>query len=281
MSDGRLNAVPDRYLQAAALNSAPPPVRSDELADGATPVEQLLRILGLAANADDVTDGSTSAEGHAQREAGTTGAAATFPGQDGAAAGQIISGVAGSLAGLLQPLAQLPQQFAQGAQQAVQAAGSPTVSAEPADVTDEQITDTAPDPADDAAGLGTDPMAVSPDSGITTPSAVLSPAVIPSPATHPSAAPGPAPSPAQANPKSAAPASAPVMTGMPMVPPAGLGTAGMSAVESKTDTKRVSVPSVRNGAGVQGRIGVAGPVVTTRIDGKPVAVGRAPATEPE
>lgn len=279
MSDDRLNAAPDAYLQAAAANSAPPPVLSDPLADGATPIEQLLRVLGLAANSDDAGDMTASAEGYAQRDAWTTTAATAFPGQDGAAAGQIASGVAGALAAILAPLTQLPQQFTQGAQQMVRAAASLTGHDELTD----PITDAVQDPGADAVDLdmAADPMTASPAPGVTAPSAALSPAVIPSPGTHPSAASATsAPARVQGNLKTATPAAPPVMTGMPLMPPAGLGNTGLSTTDPKTDTKRVAPPPVRNGAGVQGRMGVAGPVVTTRIEEKPVAVRRAPAAEP-
>lgn len=283
MSDDRLNAAPEVYLQAAVANSAPPPVPSDPLADGATPVEELLRVLGLAANSDDAGDVTAGAEGYAQRDAWTTAAATAFPGQDGAAAGQIASGVAGALAGILAPLTQLPQQFTQGAQQVVQAATSLTGPGEPTDPITDPITDAVRDPGTDTVdlNLNTDPLTASPAPGLAAPSAALSPAVIPSPGTHPSAvSAAPAPARAQGSPKSATPAAAPVMTGMPLMSPAGPSTAGLSTADARTDTKRVAPPSVRNGAGVQGRMGVAGPVVTARVDGKPVAVGRAPAAEP-
>lgn len=284
MSDARLSAEPDRYLQAAALNSVPPPVPSDPLADGVTPVEQLLRVLGLAANADDAGDGAAGAEGYAQREAWTAEAARTFPGQDGAAAGQIASGVAGALAGIMAPLTQLPQQFTQGAQQVVQAATSLTGRGTPPDpITDPNSdADTAQDPDPDAVDLGAEAAAAadagSPGSTPTAPSAVLSPAVVASPATHPSASSAPAQ--ARTLPTLPALAPAPGMTGMPMMPPAAVSAAGTSAADSKAETKRVSVPSVRNGAAVQGRIGVTGPVVTTSTDGKPAASRRAPTVEP-
>ena len=283
MSDDRLNAAPDAYLHAAAANSAPPPVLSDPLADGATPVEQLLRILGLAANSDDAGDMTASAEGYAQRDAWTTTAATAFPGQDGAAAGQIASGVAGALAAILAPLTQLPQQFTQGAQQMVRTAASLTGQDEPTDPITDPITDAVQDPGADAVDLdmAADPMTASPAPGVTAPSAALSPAVIPSPGTHPSAASATsAPARVQGNLTTATPAAPPVMTGMPLMPPAGLGNTGLSTTDSKTDTKRVAPPPVHNGAGVQGRMGVAGPVISTRIEDKPVAVRRAPAAEP-
>lgn len=155
MSGGQLNANVDQYLQANAMNAPPPQITSDPLVTGTTPIEQLLRVLGLAANLSDPQDNATAAEQHAERDAKTREAAEKFAAQDeeaakelkaidgepytaaeGVAAApdqtaamaqqlpQMASGIAGSVAGavggLLQPLAQIPQQAAQGMQQAMQ-----------------------------------------------------------------------------------------------------------------------------------------------------------------
>ncbi len=144
MTEGRLSASAGQYLQANGMNVPPPPITSDPLVAGAVPIEQLLRVLGLAANLGDPKDNSESLEEHAERDAKTAEAAAKFPAQDENAAAemkgvagqgeasqmaqqlpQMASGIAGALAGAmggaLQPLAQIPQQVAQGAQQAMQA----------------------------------------------------------------------------------------------------------------------------------------------------------------
>ncbi len=152
MTGERLNADVEQYLQAAAAHVAPPAVNSDPLVAGDTPIEHLLRLLGLAANAGDQKDNAEAAEGHAARDAKTTEAAELFAAQDQQAAAeigllsdgadapqaatqdptaqmaqqlpQVVSAVAGAVAGavggLLQPLAQIPQQLTQGAQQALQ-----------------------------------------------------------------------------------------------------------------------------------------------------------------
>lgn len=155
MSGGRLSANVEQYRQAAAMNTPPPQIPSDSLVSGATPTEQLLRILGLAANLGDEQDNATSAEQHAERDARAREAAEKFAAQDEEAAAelgsidgepyaggagtaalqdqgatmaqqlpQLASGFAGALAGAvggaLQPLTQLPQQAAQGMQQALQ-----------------------------------------------------------------------------------------------------------------------------------------------------------------
>ena len=144
MTEGQLNADVAQYLQAAAANVPPPPITSDPLVTGTTPIEQLLRVLGLAANLGDPADQAESIEEHARREAQMLAAAEEFANQDEQASSdlstlagpdpttqmanqlpQLASGTAGALAGAvggaLQPLAQIPQQIAQGAQQALQA----------------------------------------------------------------------------------------------------------------------------------------------------------------
>ena len=154
MTGGQLNADVDQYLQAAAMNTPPPRIVSDPLVTGVTPIEQLLRVLGLAANLSDPQDNAESAEEHAKRDAKATEAAEKFATQDEEAAQQLDSvaaqtdpvaeqpkadqatamaqqlpqaassiagALAGALGGALQPLAQIPQQIAQGAQQAMQA----------------------------------------------------------------------------------------------------------------------------------------------------------------
>ena len=63
---------------------------------------------------------------------------------------------------------------------------------------------------------------------------------------------------------------------MPMVPPGAMHGAGGAETDAKADTKRVSVPPVKNGAPVQGRITTPPPTphVTKKVDGKPVATRR-------
>jgi hypothetical protein len=155
MSGGRLNADVEQYRQAAAMNTPPPQTSSDSLVSGATPTEQLLRILGIAANLGDQQDNATSAEQHAERDTRTREAAEKFAALDEEAAAELGSidggpytagagtaalpdpgaataqqipqlasvfagALAGAVGGALQPLAQLPQQAAQGMQQALQ-----------------------------------------------------------------------------------------------------------------------------------------------------------------
>ena len=63
----------------------------------------------------------------------------------------------------------------------------------------------------------------------------------------------------------------------------GAKDGGEAKADAKTETKRVSVPTVRNGAPIQGRLvpPPAAPTVVKRVEGKPVATKRvvAPALE--
>lgn len=289
MSGEQFNADLDRYLQAAALNTAPPQIPSDPLVGGTTPVEQLLRVLGLASNSGDLLDDAESVQGQAQRDIWTGEAAGTFAEQDSTAAQQLpqltsglTQAIAGVMMGLLQPLTQLPQQFSQGAQQVVQSASALLGQSDNLDTTslDDPAADAdVADPIDSAGFDGLDGGgSAEPGGGGTVPSAVLGPAPIPSAGTHPSSSAAVPPVQPNIGPAAAAPGGA--MTGMPMIPPAGLPGAGVDR-DAKNDTKRVAAPPVRNGSPVQGRITAASalPLVTTRVDGKPVAARRVLADE--
>ena len=69
-----------------------------------------------------------------------------------------------------------------------------------------------------------------------------------------------------------------------MVPPGAMHGAAGTDKDAKADTKRVSVPPVKNGAPVQGRITTPPPLpnVTKLVAGKPVATRRivAPGSAP-
>ena len=331
----------DGYRQAAALNAAPPPVLSDQLAAGPSPADQLLWALGLAANSGDPADDAVGVEEHALREAALNGAVEGFLAQDEAAraelAGvggeqiltqqlpQLAAGLAGTLSGalgaVLQPLTSLPQQLIQGAQQAVQTgvgligqvAGAQMV---PGDLDIAGLGDDLTGAADEFGGelgsdLGADFGALGDDGdgalpgvdgiggfggtgdlagpgfgaggigfgasgiggGLGAAVPVLGPPVAPSPATSLSAASGqPATVTTAATTAAAGPGG---MTGFPMVPPAALGGAPGDR-DAKADTRRVSVPPVRNGAPVTGRLTppATAPVVTRSVDGAPVAIRR-------
>jgi len=327
MSGGQLNANVEQYLQAAAMNTPPPTIVSDPLVVGVTPVEQLLRVLGLAANLGDAQDNTTSAEQHAERELKTTEAAEKFAAQDEQAAvelssvapqgetatqtlaagtdqtaamsqqlPQMASGIAGALAGALggalQPLAQIPQQAAQGMQQAMQTgmglfqqtAGEAALPIEDASLGAAPLAEDFGGGAGDLAGLGEAGAGGGGGLGAlggggggfggTAPVSFLGPPAIPSASTAPSSAPiTPIVTPSASH---IGPMGGAGMAGMPMVPPGAMGGAAGADKDAKPDTKRVSVPPVRNGAPVQGRLTVppSPPTVTKNVDGKPVITRR-------
>ena len=191
----------------------------------------------------------------------------------------IAGALAGALGGALQPLAQLPQQLAQGAQQAAQTGmGIAQQAAGTADQFDaEPVSDGSLDgelesgAADLADADGGEPDG---EDGIegTAPTAMLGPPPVPSASTFPSAAPTmPSPTMNAAAPTSA---QAPGVSGMPMVPPGAMRAEGPEK-DAKADVKRVSVPPVKNGEPVQGRITASPlPSVTKQVDGKPVTAKR-------
>ena len=294
MSGDQLNADVQQYLQAAGLNVVPPSITSDPLVTGGVPIEQLLRILGIAANAGDPQDNAESLELHAERDAITTEAAAQFSAQDEDAAAavsalnpessqlaqqvpQLASGVAGALAGALggalQPLTQMPQQLAQGAQQLMQtgmgAIQQSTATTNPVDTADTALPDEF---REELEGVGDDGGQGGGEFEGTAPTAMLGPPPIPSAGTFPSAAPFTLTS----SPGTAAPTPIPAsgVSGMPMVPPGAMRADGADK-DAKPDAKRIAVPPVKNGAPVQGRITLPPAPVTKHVDGsKPVTAKR-------
>lgn len=333
MTGDQLNANVDQYLQAAAMNTPPPQIISDPLVTGSTPVEQLLRVLGLAANLGDAQDNADSTAEHAKRDAKTTEAAEKFAAQDEQAAQElsdlappanspaaqttapqadqtaamaqqlpqaassIAGALAGALGGALQPLAQIPQQIAQGAQQAMQT-GMGLLQQTGAPVEDSSLasapldeTGWSPDDFGGFGGGGADPGGLGGSgapgadiggSGVggglmgggTSPTSLLGPPPVPSASTAPSSAPLAQITPPAA-PSTAAPANA-GMAGMPMVPPGAMAGANTADKNAKTDIRRVSVPPVRNGAPVQGRLTTPPALspVTKKVDGAPVVTRR-------
>lgn len=308
MSDGQLTAIPEQYAQAAGRNTPPPPILSDPLVAGASPIEALMRVLGLAANAGDSGDYTGSLEGHAARDLHTSAAAEGFTGQDQNAASQmqattqlipqLAAGIAGALGGVLQPLAQLPQQLTQGLTQgltqAVQAGAlrqSDSAAAGFDDLSDMDGLDGMGSEAasdGDAFGepFGTGAIGASGGGkgagtgrpGATVPAAPLGPLgplgppAVPSPSTSPAAA-----SPAITR-GAAAPASAPAgtagMAGTPMMPP-GAVMGAPTGERGQATTRRIAAPAIRNGAAVQGRLSVTMPVAADG-GGAPVVVRRTP-----
>ena len=110
MSGGRLNADTDLYGRAAAENGAPPTITSDHLVAGLTPVEQLLRVLGLAANADDSGDTADSIATQAERDIQMIADAEAFAAEDRQASAA-MTGVGGpdQMAQMTQMAQQIPQ----------------------------------------------------------------------------------------------------------------------------------------------------------------------------
>ena len=217
------------------------------------------------------------------------------------AASSIAGAMSGALGGALQPVAQIPQQIAQGAQQVMQtgmglfqqAGGAAAVPVEDASL--------AMAPLGEDFGLGTGDVASlgggagggdvaglagagggggdvggvgAGGFGGTAPVSMLGPAPTPAASTAPSSSPLTQITPPPASTATAAPAGG--MSGMPMVPPSALAGAGGADKDAKPDTRRVSVPPVRNGAPVQGRLTTPPtlPPVTKKEDGAPVVTRR-------
>lgn len=292
--DGILNADVAIYGRASAADSPPPAITSDPLVEGGTPVEQLLRALGLAANSGDPLDDTAGLDDYAERDAAMTDAAEGFAGQDGAAGTemsqvpQMVAGIAGALAGALtgalQPVMQVPAQVAQGAGQALQAGTSLMSQYRGEDPTFGGDDDPDLASSDAPAGVGStsdelgqtddlSALSAAESGGATSPMAVLGPAPIPSATTAPASAAPLSPRAAPITPPTTGAAGG--MAGMPMVPPGPLSAAAHNNPAHNPvppDTKRVSAPAVSNGAPVQGRI--TAPLAPRTLEGRPVEARR-------
>ena len=295
--DDQLKIILD---QLARLSGLPPPplITPDQLAQGQSAISQLLKVLGVAANSGDPADNLAALTGHEEREAKAADALGKFPANEEqsstklAAVGNqgemtqmlqqlpqmaagIAGGIAGAMGGALQPLSQIPQQLAQAGQQAMQMGmGALQHGVGGAATEGEAI----PGELLEAGGGGGEfggggGGGVGGGLGATAPTAMLGPIPNPSPGTVPASSPNPSPSPSSAPEPTTAPRGG--MGAMPMMPPGAMTSAG-SGGDPKADTKRVVVPSVKNGAPVQGRITTPPPMpeVIKRIDGKPVATRR-------
>jgi hypothetical protein len=296
---GELQASPAAYAAAGTTDPPPPLMATPVPASGST-IDNLLAALGVAANVGVGGDNADTEAAQAERVRKTADAAAKFPANEEESAAllaapddsgqlaqqvpQLASGVAGAIAGVLggalQPLSQAPQQAAQAGQQAMQMAMGKLAR----DVT---TADVAPDETSDADdGLDDDPGALlgpgaTPTLGGTAPTAMPGPAPAPSAATFPaSSAATPAAAPTPAEPTTAARGG---MGAMPVTGPGGIPGTGGPATETKPDTKRVVVPSVKNGAPVQGRITTPSPEVTKLLARNPITARRivAPDEKPD
>jgi hypothetical protein len=300
--DPKLVAIIEHYAQTHGLNLPPHAIVSDMVAAGPSGVEQLLSLLGVQVNSGDPTDNLQAQQGHAQRDTGLNAATTLIPNTEqnsnaqlaGVGANskdpmsefsQLMQGATGigqgltsSLSGLTQPFTQLAQQIPQQGMQAMQAVmgaagkgaggGAEAVGAIPA-----EAAGLAGGAGGGAAGLAGAGGGAGAGLG-TTPASQLGPPPTPSAGTVPASSAAQPPVPAPPSDSAGAPRGG--MGGMPMMPPGAMAGAGGAGGDSKTDTKRIVPPSVKNGAPVQGRI-VAPPTaaeVVKRVAGKPVASRR-------
>jgi hypothetical protein len=297
----KLNANQENYL--ATLGIPPPPPITPDMAPAAQAwIEMATAALVEAANMGDPADYAQAEKGHAERAALATDAASRFPANEEQQAQgmdqtmqmaqqlpQMASGVAGALTGalggIMQPLMQIPQQLAQTGQQLLQTGmGALQQNGGLGDdlYSDEWGVDGLGDlgsggggAGDIGAGGGGAGAGGGGGGGIgTTPMSMLGPPATPSASTAPTGA-GRAVAPIA--PVEAAPARAPMGPAgpMPMMPP-GMAQGAGGDRDDKTDKKRISVPAVKNGAPVQGRITAAppAPVVTKSGDGAKAEVVR-------
>jgi hypothetical protein len=258
-------------------------------------------MLGVSINAGDPLDNSLAQDGYTGREARLNSATTQFPAGEQNSAAQLAGvggkdpmaeftqlmqgatsigqGLTSSLTGLMQPLtqigAQIPQQGMQVMQAVMGAAGKGAGGgAAAAGAIPGEAAGAAGAAAGGAAGLAGAGGGAAGGLASTAPASQLGPPPTPSAGTVPASSAISPPVPA-APPDSAGGARG-GMAGMPMVPPGAMAGAGGSGSDSKTETKRVVAPSVKNGAPVQGRIVAppTAPEVVKRVAGKPVAARR-------
>ena len=308
--DPKLVAIIENYARAHGLNLPPHQIVSDMVASGPSGVEQLLSLLGVSVNSGDPADNLQAQTGQSRREAGLGAAMTQFPATEQNSAAQLAGvggkdpmseftqlmqgatgigqGLTSSLTGILQPFTQIAQQIPQQGMQAMQAvmgaAKGAGGGAAAAGAIPEELLGAGGGLAGGAAGeLGGAAGGAGAGLASTVPASQLGPPPTPSAGTVPASSQTAPPVPAPPSDAAAGPRGG--MGGMPMMPPGAMGGAGGSGGDSKTDTKRVVPPSVKNGAPVQGRI-VAPPTaaeVVKRVAGKPVASRRilAPDQKPE
>lgn len=277
----------------ASTTTPPPPIPTPDpaLTGGITPTDELVNALIAAANSGDPEDVKEVLRRHAERQLKTTDAAQKFltnetGGQDQMTqlaqqlpqmAGSLAGAIAGALGGVIQPLTQIPQSLIQAGMGAMQTGMGMMQSTDPSSEInpDEWAADEFGSDPVDLGGGGDVSGGGSPEGlGGTMPMSMLSPAAAPTGTTTPTSG-------------RAVVATPPVTTaqptgygtgmgGYPMMPPGAMGGAGAGGKDEKVDTKRVSVPSVKNGAPVQGRIIAppVGPTVSKQVDGKAVVTKR-------
>ncbi|CAJ1509596.1 hypothetical protein [[Mycobacterium] burgundiense] len=294
MTDGhnQIDFDSDAYFEALGVEP-PPGIPSDMIGPAAVWTEQLLVALQTAANADDPMDIAAGEAAYAERQALAGEALTKFPENEAQSQAQlqevskmaeqipqmasgIAGGIAGALGGALKPLTELPQQLAQSMQGLMQQGMGAMGGGE--DLGAEAFEASA---LGDEFGGGAGGLEAGGGGGGgggfggTVPMSTLGPAATPSGATAPTS--GRA---AMMAVTPSVPASVPShmggMGGYPMMPPGAMGGGAGGAKDDKTATKKVTVPSVRNGAPVQGRVSAppTGPTVSKQVEGKTVATRR-------
>ena len=271
----------------------PPAITSDIPPEAATWIEMAAAALFGAANMGDPADEAEALEGHGKRSEKAGRAAGEFGASDEQQAQgmdqmaqqlpQMMSSVAGALCGALggvmQPLTQMPQQLAQTAQQLMQsgmgafgkggAGGLGEADLIAGDLGDEFGGGGGAGLGDVGAGGGSGGGGAGAGGGGigTTPMAMLGPPATPAATTTaPTAGRVAAGPPVAAATTAHPPTAMGGMGGMPMMPH-GMHGGGAGGKEDKAPTKRVSVPVVKNGAPIQGRITAPPtPVVTKTVD---------------
>jgi hypothetical protein len=302
MTEGNADVVsaePEIYGGPVANAPLPPFISSDALVAGGVPIELLLGVLGQAANAGDPADNGLAQQGHAERQLKATDAATKFPENEARSEGQMASvndmaqqlpqlvsgmagGIAGAIGGALKPLTEMPQQLAQSAQGFLQqgmGAMQSSAEATPDDLADAAL---ASDFGADASELGAGGGGAGGGSvgggggfGGTTPMSMLGPPATPGASTVPTSSRAMPPAAAVTPPTPTVQGGG--MGGYPMMPPGAMhGGAAGDGKDDKAATKRVSVPSVKNGAPVQGRVAVppTGPTVSKQVEGKTITSRR-------
>ncbi|CAJ1586189.1 hypothetical protein [[Mycobacterium] wendilense] len=293
MSENEIHYNSDDY---AAVYGVPPPpgIPSDMIGPAMVWTEQLLVTLQTAANADDPADIAAGQAGYAERQRLAQNALTGFPENEVQGQAQfqevnkmaeqipqmasgIAGGIAGALGGALKPLTEIPQQLAQSMQGLMQqgmgalqdSEGLGAEAFEASALGDEFGGGAGDLEAGGGGGGGGGGY------GGTVPMSTLGPAATPSGATAPTS--GRA---AMMSVAPAVPASMPGhmggMGGYPMMPPGAMARGGGDAKDDKTATKKVTVPSVKNGAPVQGRVSAppTAPTVSKQVEGKTVATRR-------
>lgn len=300
-SDQQLKIILDQLARLLGL-PPPPMIPPTQLASAGSAIDNLLQVLTEAGGIGVPGDNADAQKGQVEREGKINDALAKFPANEEQSAARLASvsqegqmaqmsqqapqmasgiagGIAGALGGALQPLSQIPQQIAQASQQATQIGmGALQHGAESGAGTAETVPDALLG-GDGGLGGGTSELADTGGGGTgalggTMPTAMLGPPPTPSAGTYPASSPTTPVTPPR-TPGSATPPSG-GMTGMPMVPPGAMCGTGGTGRDAKVDTKRLLVPSVKNGAPVQGRIITPPPTpeVTKRVEGKPIATRR-------